>query len=57
MYIMLAVTGQTAGPNWLKVFEETSGVTWAKKYDFFRIRNFFQVFLKFYGQRLSASYI
>ena len=24
MYVMLAVTGQTAGPNWLKVFEETS---------------------------------
>ena len=37
---MLAIADQTAGPNWLK-YLGTRGVTWAKKFDFFKMTIFF----------------
>ena len=36
---MLAIADQTAGPNWLK-YLGTRGVTWAKKFDFFKMTIF-----------------
>jgi len=37
---MLAIAGQTAGPNWLNFFEETHGYHWLKSIFFFKIRLF-----------------
>ena len=43
----IAIAGQTAGPNWLKYFVE----------HFFQNSTFFQVFLKFHGQRRALQLV
>ena len=47
---MLAIAGQTGGPNWLNFLEETF---------FFLIRNFefLLVFLKFHGQNWALRLV